>query len=291
MMNKEKYIPNNDYTQKKLFLKEASSEYVRMSDGAELKFIFTKKGKNSSNYSILFVPGFATFYSSWNDLWDELYNLFNLYIIDKRELKSSKVKWKHKATMDRLAEDLKDAVEHFQIDQSNLVFMGPCLGSSIIAHAVASKKVNPAGVILNSPPRRFVLPYALLPIGYMFPSFFMGILGKPLIKTWIKLTMKPGLQRDTYLENISNASGMRWKKYLAITHWDSFDDYPSINCPTLVTGASEDRIHDNVIAKKTSDLIKNAKFLDTPSYYWSHYYPGVIEYTKEIKQFISTLTK
>jgi pimeloyl-ACP methyl ester carboxylesterase len=290
-MIKDKYTPDEDYTQKKLFITEASSEYVKMSDEAELKFIFTKKGKHPCKFSILFVPGFGTFYASWNDLWDELSNLFDLYVIDKRELRSSRVRWKHKATMDRLAEDLKDAVEHFKLDQKKLVLMGPCLGSSIIAHAVASKKLQPAGVILNSPPRRFVIPYTLLPLAYILPAFFMGIIGKPLIKTWLKITMKPSLQRETYLENINNASGMRWKKFLKITHWDSFDDYSLINCPAFVTGASEDRIHENKIAKEAAELIKNVEFMDTPSYYWSHYYPGILEYREKIEEFISSLAK
>ena len=80
------------------------------------------------------------------------------------------------------------------------------------------------------------------------------------------------------METIRNAHGMRWKKYLAITRWDSFDDYAKITCPTFVLGASEDKVHEDEIAREADSLIKNSEFIASPSYYWMHFNPGAKEF-------------
>ncbi|MHA1303338.1 MAG: hypothetical protein ACTSPI_06525 [Candidatus Heimdallarchaeaceae archaeon] len=222
MSSKFEFPP--DYKQDTSFYDQTTKEYVPMSDGAELLHYYFKHENDSERFTIFFVPGFNTGTFSWNDQWSHLYKHFNLYVQEKRERKSAKVKWSHKANMDRLALDVKEAIEYFGIDEEKLVLMGPCIGASIIAHAVAERFVSPAGVVLNSPPQKFFIPRALLPLAYILPSFFMAIVGKPLLIAWLNISMPKGKQRDIYIRNLKNATGMRWKKFLAVTQWDSFVD-------------------------------------------------------------------
>ena len=291
-MSKKDYAPGKGYVPEALFYQDSKKTYVPMSDGAELLILHSELESTEDPINLIFVPGFSTGPFSWNDLWDCFYKEYNLFVVEKRELKSSKIKWKHKANMDRLAEDLENIVEHFKLDPQKTVLMGTCLGSSIIGRMIARGNLtNFLGLILMNPPRRFFLPNALLPIGYITPSFFMGIIGKPLITTWLKLSMPPSQQRDIYLETIRNAQGMRWKKYLAITKWDSFEDYAQIKCPTLVLGASEDKVHEDEVAREAASLIENSEFLASPSYYWMHFHPGAGEFTAEVNKYIKKLQK
>ncbi|MHA1353004.1 MAG: hypothetical protein ACTSPP_09480 [Candidatus Heimdallarchaeaceae archaeon] len=275
-----------DYVQDTSFYEEAKKEYVPMSDGAELLHYYTNKNKD---YTIFFVPGFNTGPFSWNDLWSHLYKDYNLYVQEKREMKSAKVKWGHKANMDRLSLDVKEAMDYLDLDEKKTFLMGPCIGASIISHAVATKKIEPLGVILNGPPKKFFLPKALLPLAYVLPAFFMGIIGKPLLVIWLNLSMPKGKQRDIYISNIRNATGMRWKKFLAVAWHDSFVDYPHVNCPALITGATEDRMHEAVIAKQVAEMIPKGEYVDTPSYYFAHYNPGAKEYAQIVKDFIEKI--
>jgi len=286
---KQKTKSEEIYAQKALFYNESIKEYVPVSDGAELLVYYTKKGKNPLGLTIFFVPGFATGPFSWNDLWDCLYEEFDLYVIEKRELKSSKVKWKHKANMDRLAEDVENVIEHYNLDPKKTVLMGTCLGTSIIGRILARKRMTFASAVMMNPPRHFFLPKALLPLGYICPAFTMAIIGKPLIKTWLKLSMPSGNQRETYLENISNANGMRWKKFMAITKWDSFDDYAKIKMPVLVVATTKDKIHEAKIAQQATELMENATFLDAPSYYWMHFHPTAEIFTKKVIEYLEKL--
>ena len=288
-MSEEEIGPEEEYEQDSFFYRSTHHEYIKMSDGAELLVYYTRKGKHPSKMNILFVPGFSTGPYSWNDFWDGIYEEFNLFVVDKREIKSSKVKWAHKGNMKRLALDLKEIVEYFDIPEDKLILMGPCLGASIIAHTVAEGFLKPVGTIMNAPVRKFFLPKALMPLAYIFPAFFMGILGIPLIRTWAKLSLPPGRQRKTYLENISNANGMRWKKMLSLSRWDSFKDYPKINIPTLVVGFPKDKVHENKITKQVAELIETSTYFEAPSYYWGHYSPGAKEYAMKVISYVSSL--
>jgi pimeloyl-ACP methyl ester carboxylesterase len=290
-MTTEDYAPAEGYTPAAIFYQKSTKEYVTMSDGAELLILHKKTDTPDDSINIVFIPGFSTGPYSWNDLWDCLHEEYNLYVVEKRELKSSKVKWKHKANMDRLAEDIENIIESLNLDLKRTVLMGTCLGSSIIGRVASRNNLQFLGLVLMNPPRKFFLPMVLLPIAYITPSFFMSIIGKPLIKTWMKLSLPPSQQREIYMETIRNANGMRWKKYLAITRWDSFDDYAQITSPTFVLGASEDKVHEDEIAREADSLIKNSEFIASPSYYWMHFLPGAEEFTAEVNKFIKKLSK
>ena len=290
-MNKKDYVPAKGYTTAALFYQKSSKDYVPMTDGAELLVLNSQTDTPSESINLVFIPGFSTGPFSWNDLWDCLYKDYNLFVVEKRELLSSKIKWKHKANMNRLAEDIENIVDYFKLDPQKTVLMGTCLGSSLIARVMARKNNTFFGLILMNPPRRFFLPTALLPLGYILPSFTMTIIVKPIIRTWLKMTMESSPQRDLYMEIIANAHGMRWKKFLAITRWDSFDDYAQIKCPTCVLGASEDRVHEDAIAREAASLIEGSEFIESPSYYWMHFHPGAGEYAAEVSKFIKKLEK
>ena len=113
-MNKKDYVPAKGYTTAALFYQKSSKDYVPMTDGAELLVLNSQTDTPSESINLVFIPGFSTGPFSWNDLWDCLYKDYNLFVVEKRELLSSKIKWKHKANMNRLAEDIENIVDYFK---------------------------------------------------------------------------------------------------------------------------------------------------------------------------------
>ncbi|MHA1686803.1 MAG: alpha/beta fold hydrolase [Candidatus Heimdallarchaeaceae archaeon] len=279
-----------EYVQEEKFYKSSTKQYVKMSDGAELLVYYTITGKHPSGFNIFFVPGFGTGPFSWNDLWDALHEQFNLYVLETREKRSSRVKWRHKGHFDRLGLDVKEAIEQLGLDLKKTLLIGPCFGASVLAHAVAKGWVNPAGFVLIDPPQRFKLPKALMPLAYIFPSFFMAIIGKPLLKLWLKATVPPGIQRTTYMEMTNNASGMRWKKMLPIAWWDSLQDYKQIKCPSWVIDAATDKMHESESTQYVAQNIEGTKYVQVSDYNFMHHNPGAKEFAKIIQGFIEELT-
>lgn len=280
-----------EYTQAEKFYKASTKTYVPMSDGAEILVYYTTTGKHESGFNIFFVPGFGTGPFSWNDLWDALHEQFNLYVLETREKGSSHVKWGHKANMDRLGLDVKEAVETLNLDVPKTVFVGPCFGATVIAHAIVKYDLHPAGFVLIDPPRRYKLPKALMPLAYIFPAFFMSIIGKPLLKLWLKMTVPPGIQRTTYLEMANNASGMRWKKFLAIANWDALEDYKQLSCPTMVVDAASDKMHESELTQFVAKNISGTKYIQVPNYDFMHHLPGAKDFAKIIQEFVEEIGK
>jgi alpha-beta hydrolase superfamily lysophospholipase len=110
----------DEYIQDELFWKESKKEYVKMGDGAELLCFYTNNGNNPKKPTILFIPGYGTGVFSWSDLWDELFQDYDFYVLDSREKATSKVKWKHKGDMNTLGHDIKEVIEHFNFNHMKL---------------------------------------------------------------------------------------------------------------------------------------------------------------------------
>jgi len=275
-----------DYIQDELFWKESQKEYIKMRDGVELLCFYTKKSKDPEKPIILFIPGYGTGVFSWSDLWDELYQDYDLYVFDSREKDTSKVKWKHNGDMNTLGYDVKEAIEHFNFDQKKLFIISASYGCSMQGRALAQGWINPAGTLLIGPSLKFILPRKVLWLAYILPSILMRFPGKLIVKTWVKMMVPPGFQRKAYLDFIGRASGMKWKKTLSTSRWDASEDYSKIKCPTWVTKDPNDSLHLVEFSETIKRLLPHATIVDVPDYLFMHHYPGVKEFGKMIKGYI-----
>jgi len=284
----EEEIDMENYSQEELFWKESTKEYVPMSDGAELLVYYTKKGGQNKK-TILFLPGYATGVFSWSDLWDELHTEYDLYVFESREKNSSKVKWKHKADMNRLGLDVKETIEHFKFDQNNLFMIGSSFGCSTSARAMAEKWFKPAGILYNGPSVKFILPRKILWLAYILPAFVLQVIGIPIIRLWISIMFPKGFQKKHYNDFLGNANAMRWKKTLSTSRWNALEDYAKVPCKTWVTLDPDDSLHTVEFVETILSTIPDSTLVKVPSYNYMHHYPGARNFAKQIKELIESL--
>ena len=290
-MTEDKYTPDLDtYTQEKEFWNKSTKKYVRMSDGAELRCYFTKHEKNSSGLTILFSPGYGTDIPSWTDLWDELSPHCDFFVFESREKSSSKVKWNHKADMDRLGQDVKEIVDYFNFDEKKLIIISASFGCSTLARSIVGYGLNPICIVFIGPSTKFILPRKILWLAYLIPSFIAQYIGFPIVKLWIKLVIPAGFQRKTYLGFIGGANAMRWKKTISIAKWNAMVDYEKVVVPALITKDTKDALHTTSFSDNISATIKGSRILNVPSYEYMHHLPGVKEFAQSIRDFITENT-
>jgi len=286
-VNENKYTPDLEtYIQENIFWNKSRKEYVTMSDGAELLCFYTKQEKNPSGITILFGPGYGTGVPSWTDLWDELSPHYDFFVFDSREKSTSKVKWSHKADMDRLSQDIKEIVNHFNFDERKLIVISASFGCSTLARAIVGYELEPAGIVFIGPSVKFILPRKILWLAYIIPAFIAQYIGFPIIKLWINIIIPKGFQRKNYHGFISGANAMRWKKTLSIAKWDAMIDYEKVKTPALITKDSKDALHTVSFSDNISAAIVGSRILEVPGYNYMHHRPGVKEFAHSLKEFI-----
>ncbi len=288
-MNSKNKEPKEEYTQEALFYNEAERIYVPMSDGAELLVYFTKKGNRPKNCNILFIPGYASVPMSWNDLWDCLYEHYNLYVLETRDKITSKVKWKHKGNMNRSGLDIKETLEGLKLDPKKTIIF--CASSSALytSRALAEEWIDPLALIMVGPVRTPKLPSKLIFITHFIPSFVINGLLKFVGKIWVGTVVKEGVQRDRYKQYIGTASAMRWKKTCWVTWWDGTEDFKKIKTPSLMVGAIDEDLHVDNETQICVDLVPTSTYIQVPSFLYMHHLPGAADFTKQIIEFIDTL--
>ncbi len=276
--------------QKALFYKEAERVYVPMSDGAELLCYFTKKGKNTSGVTILFIPGYASIPMSWNDLWDCIYEEFDLYVLETREKITSKVKWSHKGDMNRSGMDIGDAIRGLKLDPKKTVILCASASALYVMRGLAEKWIDePLGMIMIGPVRTPILPSKLIYMTKFTPSFLINWMLRSIGKIWIGTAVPKGVQRDRYREYIGTASAMRWKKTRWVTFWDGTEDFKKVKVPTLMVGAIQEDLHINDETKICVNLVETSEYLQVSSFMYMHHLPGAADFTKKVSKYIEKI--
>ncbi len=278
-----------EYTQEELFYKEAEKIYVPMSDEAELLVYFTTKGTHPKGYNILFIPGYASVPLSWNDLWDCLYEHFNLYVLETREKPTSKVKWSHKGNMDRSGLDVKDTLEGLELDPKKTIIICASSSALYVNRALAEGWIKPLATVMIGPVRTPKLPAKLIFLTFFIPSFILDGLVRFVGMIWISTVIKKGVQRDRYKQYIGTASSMRWKKTCWVTWWDGTEDFKKIDTPVLMVGAIDEDLHVDNETQICVDLVPTSTYLQVPSFLYMHHLPGAPEFTKQLIEYIDTL--
>ncbi len=292
MSPKKKKKEKIEEHQKALFYKEAERMYVPVSDGAELLVYYTKKGKNPSGVTILFIPGYASVPMSWNDLWDELYTEFDLYVLETREKATSKTKWRHKGSMNRSGKDIGDAFKAMKLDPKKTVIF---CASATILYSLRGLAENwleePLGFIMIGPVRTPKLPSKLIFMTKFTPSFMIDGLLRSVGKLWINTVIPKGKQRDTYKQYIGTGSAMRWKKTMHVTFWDGTEDFKKLKVPSLMVGAVQEDLHVDDETQVCVDLVEKSEYLQVPSFLYMHHLPGAADFAKQLTEFIEKIAQ
>ena len=252
--------------------KIAKEKMITLSDNSQILVLYTKaQGKERSKFKLVVVPGWASIVLGWDEFLMKAKDYFDIYYIETREKKSSKLAKKSKSTLDRMSSDLKEVPEILKLDPNETVFFSSSFGAVLNADALYKKKIDPFLSILVGPMSDIDMPFAFRYLLYIVPSFLFRPFA-PIGRFWIKkFKSEDKVQAAKYIRVIEEAVPKKWKKFLTRFAFKKFwDIYAGIDSKVLLIDESEDKLHRTIVTNKIASLIKNSEIVDLKTNKFTH---------------------
>lgn len=272
----------DEYPQNLFFLKEATKEYILMSDEQEVYCYYSIDKNSSSKFTLFFVQGFGSGVYSWTDLWDELAKEFNLVVLDPRDKETVKLNKRKKCTVRRIALDIIEILYYLKIDQEKLIFFGSSMGNAYIANSIRINSTKPRCCFFAAPsliPRN---PKFLLMLARILPDKIANKIGKYAGRKYLQDKVAEGFQRKLFYNRVEKINANRWKKCFKIHNYNATEDFEALDCPVYIISTEGDKFHEIESVEEVNEIIKESKIINVPSYDYYHTYPGVTEFTQQI---------
>ena len=248
------------------FEEKAKEEYIKVSDGSEVKILTTKAPKDKFNgYTFVIIPGWGTIVPGWEEVLMEAIKDFNILYIESREKISFRPgKGRIKNDLNRLALDVQEIMEQLNIDQSKSLTVTSSFSTLTIADLLGTNKIKPALSVLIGPVYQFNMPPTTRYIMHLFPTFVFYFT-IPIWRWWVKkYKSEDAVQYAKYMRVLDEADPKKWRavtKRVCFTKvWDLYrqieDNY------VVVIGMEKDKMHTAELAKKITDTIPGAEYID-----------------------------
>jgi len=270
--------------QEKLFINESQKTYIKMSDDEEIFCQYSINDNDKSDFTLLFVQGFASGYFTWSDCWDAFYQKFNMVILDPRDKLSNKLTRKSKCSIHRIAQDFVETIKFLELDEKKLVLFGSSIGASYTAHLVSQNLIKPKGVFITGVSRRPRSPRILVKILFLFPGFVVNSIGKTIAKLYLRNKVAEGFQKEIYKERIKTIDFRRWKLCRQLHDWDATSDFKNMKGPVFLISTPKDKYHEKEEEEIIKKLISNCKVITVPNYDFTHTKPEVYKFANIIKE-------
>ncbi|MEE9409439.1 MAG: hypothetical protein V3V41_00745 [Candidatus Heimdallarchaeota archaeon] len=242
------------------FEKEAETIDLIMSDKTPIRVLRTIPPVGSENgYKIIVNAGWGSIIPSWDEFLMDAKKDFEIIYLESREKASCQLSRKSKVGMERMAFDIKEAINQLEIDEDKLVLFGSCLGATIIVYGLFKKMYNPQMPVLIAPPPRFEVPPVLRQIIPIAPPFLFGVV-KPIVRWWIKkFKTESPKQAAKYIRALNEANGWQWKKVgLPLAYKRYWKIFPQVKNKILLVAAEKDKMHDAKTTKRISTMMENS---------------------------------
>ncbi len=248
------------------FEEKAKEQYIKVSDGSEVKILTTKAPKDKANgFTFLIIPGWSSIVPGWEEVLMEAIKDFDILYIESREKISFRPgKGKIKNDVSRLALDVKEIVEYLKIDQSKIITLTTSFSTLTIADLLGTKKIKPALSVLIGPVYQFNMPPTTRYIMHILPTFLFYVT-KPIWIWWVKkFKSEDAVQAAKYIRVMEEADPKKWRavaKRVCFTKvWDLYkqieDNY------VVVIGMETDKMHTAELAKQIAEAIPDAEYMD-----------------------------
>ena len=241
-------------------------EMIPVSEQVSLRVITFKPPEPSSNPPVVFVPGWITLMEAWKDVLREMTKDFTIHYIETREKISSSVKGKVPYTVDALGQDVIDFVSRLGFKDHGYVLFGSSLGATVLLDCSMKITQKPKCLVLVGPNAVFRMPF--------FGRFFIHMVYPPaygMIKWFVKWylrTFRLNVKNDyaqykKYCNNLNAADPWKLKRAaLEFSKYEVWNLLPEIILPTLIIGASKDKLHEPENLKRMVSLLPNVQYID-----------------------------
>jgi pimeloyl-ACP methyl ester carboxylesterase len=238
---------------------------------------------------IVFVAGWVSLIEGWKEILSELTREYRVYYIETREKISSQIKGRVKFDVDSVGNDVVEIIDYFGLKNNQYLLLGSSLGATAILDCYHKIPQKPKCLVLIGPNAEFRVP---LTWRIIVKSFYPGLykLIKPSVK-WYLRTFRLNIDTDyEQYEKYSRAldAGDPWKlrpAVLALAKYQVWDILSTVTCPTLLIGASKDKLHEPENLKRIVEMMPNAHSVDMETNKQTHSKPMI----KHLDKFLDNL--
>jgi len=245
---------------------EVSVEMLDVAPGVELRLITFRHPENHDRFKIVFIAGWVSLIQGWQEVLREMTRDFTVYYLETREKISSRIKGKVPFTVDAMGNDIARAIETLDLADGSYILFGSSLGATTILDCSRFIRRKPGCLILISPNAEFRVPRIWkIIVGSFYPPLYALI--KPSVK-WYLRTFRLDLESDyqqyeKYCRALDAGDPGKLKPaVLALAKYQVWDILHEIPYPTLVIGASKDKLHEPENLKKIVKMLPHAQYVD-----------------------------
>ena len=231
-----------------------------------LRVIIFSPSSASDKPKILFIPGWISHIESWKAVLLEMTRFHEVIYFETREKVSSIVGKKAAFTIQDIGEDIIHFVQAEFKKNDQYVIFASSLGATLALETCQQLKPAPLSMALVAPNAVFRVPWFMkLFVFATHPDLYL--IARPIIKKYLKhfrlSTQHDMAQYQKYCRALDNAEPRKLKK-AAIAFWNYsvWHRLPEIHTPTLIIGASKDKLHEPENLIRIADTLPNATYID-----------------------------
>lgn len=243
-----------------------TDSHTKTSDGTLLRVIdFTPSGDTSNAPILLFVAGWISMISAWENVLRVVTPRFRTLYLETREKRSARIDWAGYPdfSIHRMTDDLHDVIQDRIPDNCPFCLAGSSLGSTVILDYLGQKRRSPLLAIAIAPNAEFRIPSWFYTLARFIPPGAYGIVKEPikwhLRKHRIDST-REAEQVKKYERSLDWADPRRLKaSALSMKGYSLWPKLPGIGVPVVIVGAETDMLHGLDEMERMTALIPGAR--------------------------------
>jgi pimeloyl-ACP methyl ester carboxylesterase len=239
---------------------------IAVDDRVQIRVSTFQPAKPSNNPPVLFIAGWISLPTSWKAVLAEITKDFTVYYVETREKISSIVKGKVDYGIAAIGADILKLVEHLKLEEKRYIMFGSSLGATAILDCCRFANPSPRCLVLVGPNAEFRVPkWGYYFVKAMPPALYLMF--KPFVKWYLK-NFRLNVESDyeqyvKYCQALDAANPWKLKKaMLQLSKYQVWDILDEIDIPTLIAGASEDKLHEPENLKNIVAAMKHATYID-----------------------------
>lgn len=241
-------------------------EMIAVSDKVSLRVFTFTPAIDKGNPEVILVAGWISQISGWKDVMREMTKDFRIYYLETREKISSKVTGKVQYGVEDIGNDIVSLISYLKLKSGTYILLASSLGATAVLDCCRFLAEDPLCLVLIGPNAVFRVPGLGMFIIRIFPPALYAVI-KPVVK-WYLRNFRLDLKSD-YAQYVKYCNALDaadpWKLKKAVIALSIYEVWPlleSIDYPTLIIGASKDRLHEPQNLQRMVSMMKNASYID-----------------------------
>ncbi len=249
-------------------------ELLPVANNVQLRVISFTPALTNNNPIVVFIAGWITLMFGWRKVLKEMTKDFKVIYIETREKISSQTSGNVEYSVEAIGRDIVTLISHFRLLENEYVLFGSSLGATAILDCCRFLSVKPRCLVLIGPNAVFRVPkMGMLIIRLFYPPMYLLI--KPVVKWYLRkfrLDVKSDYaQYQKYCNALDAADPWKLKKaVLSLSKYEIWSLLDKIEYPSLIIGASKDKLHEPDNLHKMIGMMKHATYLDMETNQLTH---------------------